>query len=370
MGGIFGGSGGGSSTTVVNVPGPTAEETELTKQQIELQKQQIEILKEQRQEQGLAFEFLQTSLDELNQRQKDFDEDPVLQEITDLQLDLLRRGGKASPEERQLINEATEAALKRGSSDIATFAQEAAQQIKDITAPSRGLRASDTPIANAIGQVGKEATRQFGQLETGLRGVQAQAELDFPLARGQFLAETSNFAANLAAASRDFQQQLQQQAFANQLALSGLRQEGALGLLGVQPSGASALAALSGIRAAQTTTTTNSSFSKRPSIFEGLSSIGQFGFGLGTLIKASSRAFKDPRGSVEPEAALAVVQALPLEAWVYKVDPETPHVGPYAEDFQRLTGLGDGRTVDYADLVGLLVGAVKALAARQEARHA
>ena len=115
MGGLFGGcQSSGSSTTVVNVPGPTAEETELTKQQIELQKEQIEILKAQRVEQGVAFSFLQKSLDDLNKRQAELETDPVLKEITDLQLDILRRGGRASPEERQLIKEATDSALAQG----------------------------------------------------------------------------------------------------------------------------------------------------------------------------------------------------------------------------------------------------------------
>src|SRR3990167_7870598 len=280
MGGLFGGGSSGSSSTVVNVPGPTAEETELTKQQIELQKEQIEILKGQRAEQGLAFEFLQKSLDDLTTKQAQLADDPILKEVQDLQLDLRRRGGRASPEERQLIGEATGAASAAGKSDIQTFANEAISDVGRILAPSRGLRSSDTPIQDVAGKIQTEATRQFGQLERGLAGVRAQAELDFPLARGQFLTEVSGFAANLAQGARDFQAGLQQQAFINNLSLNQLRQEGALGLLGVQPSGASALSALAGVRAAQTTTTSSFSNRTQPNI---IGSLGSLAFGLGSL---------------------------------------------------------------------------------------
>lgn len=397
MGGIFGGGSSGSSSTVVNVPGPTAEETELTKQQIELQKQQIEILKQQRVEQGTAFEFLQKSLDELNKRQASLETDPVLKEITDLQLDVLRRGGRASPEERQLIKEATDAALAQGASDIETAQTAALKGVRDVLAPSRGLRPTDTPIQDQANQIGAEGVRQLGQLTRGLRGAQASAELDFPLARGQFLTEVSGFASNLAQASREFQAGLREQAFQNQLALAGMRQQGQLGLMGVQPSGAAALQALTNVRRSQTTTT--SSFSQRgPSNV--LGGLGMLAFGLGSLGSgiggftslfggggagafapwassplaniglagsASSRTLKTPEGAAVPAVILETVEKLPLEYWKYlnPADGLTGlHLGTYAEDFKRLTGLGDGKTLAYVDLFGLMLGAIQALSAQ------
>ena len=281
MSSLFGGGGSsGSSTTVVNIPGPTADEQELTKQQIELQKEQIDILKASRSEQGIAFEFLKTSLDELNSRQAELENDPVLKEITDLQLDILRRGGKASPEELQLIKESADSAIAQGTSDIETAQTDALKSIRDILAPSRGLRPTDTPIQDEANRVGAEGVRQIGQLTRGVRGAQASATLDFPLARGQFLTEVSGFASNLATASREFQAGIRERAFQNQLALAGMRQGGQLGLLGVSPTGASALQALTGARAAQTTT--SGSFSQRqPANIVG--GLGMLAFGLGSL---------------------------------------------------------------------------------------
>ena len=281
MSSLFGGGEkSGSSTTVVNVPGPTDEEKQLTQQQIDLSKEQLEILKQQRAEQGVAFEFLKTSLNDLNTRQAELENDPVLKEITDLQLDILRRGGKASDEEKQLIKEASDSAIAQGTSDIETAQTDALKSIRDILAPSRGLRPTDTPIQDEANRVGAEGVRQIGQLSRGVRGAQAQAELDYPMAKGQFLTEVSGFASNLAQASREFQAGIREQAFQNQLALNGLRQQGQLGLMGVSPSGASALQALSGVRAAQTTT--NASFSNRqPSNVVG--GLGMLAFGLGSL---------------------------------------------------------------------------------------
>ncbi len=275
-----GGQSSGASNTVVNIPGPTEDERELTKQQIELQKEQLDILKSSRAEQGVAFEFLRTSLNELNTRQAELENDPVLKEITDLQLDILRRGGKASPEELQLIKESADSAIAQGTSDIETAQAASLKSIRDILAPSRGLRPTDTPIQDEANLVGAEGVRQIGQLTRGVRGAQAQAELDYPLAKGQFLTEVSGFASNLATASREFQAGIRNQAFQNQLALAGMRQGGSLGLLGVNPTGVGALQALTGARAAQTTTSGTFSQRQPTNIVGGL---GMLAFGLGSL---------------------------------------------------------------------------------------
>lgn len=281
--GFLGGGSSGSSTTVVNVPGPTAEETELTKQQIELQKLQIEILQESREEQGIAFEFLQESLDELNRLSTEAADDPLTKELQEIQLDIIRRGGKASPEERESIKQATEFALAEGASDIEAFSKQAVTDIRDILAPARGLRPTDTPIVDRAAAVGVEATRQFGQLERNLRGAQATAELNFPLARGEFVAGVAAFQQQLQEGSRNFQQSLRDAAFANQLRLAGLQQEGSLGLLGIAPTGASALASIAAVRAAQTTTTSSFSKSSSPGFLGILGGVGGFLSGVGAV---------------------------------------------------------------------------------------
>lgn len=253
MGSLLGGGGGGSTTTVT-VPGPTEEELELTRTQVEIQREQLELLKEQRVEQGQAFQFLTDELNRLNEQAVEVD--PVFAEIQEMELERLRRGGAASPEELRLIEEATTRAEELGTEQIAGFQAESLQQLRDVLAPARGLRPGDRPIVARGEEIIQEGQRQQGQLATGLAQTRAEAELNFPLARGKLLSEIGTFQQQLAESSRNFQQQLQQTAFENRLRLASFGQQGSLGLLGVQPSGLSALAALTSARTSQATTTT------------------------------------------------------------------------------------------------------------------
>ncbi len=54
---------------------------------------------------------------------------------------------------------------------------------------------------------------------------------------------------------------------------------------------------------------------------------------------------------------------LDIGMWNYKPelgDPDT-HIGPMAEDFQRLFGVGDGRHIRFIDVLGVLMKTVKEL---------
>jgi len=86
---------------------------------------------------------------------------------------------------------------------------------------------------------------------------------------------------------------------------------------------------------------------------------------MGSSFMASSRDYKLPGRPVDHDAALAIVQTLPIEIWRYKSDfkDDNEHVGTYAEDWHDATGLGDGKTIDLLDLTGVLMSAVKALSA-------
>jgi hypothetical protein len=79
-----------------------------------------------------------------------------------------------------------------------------------------------------------------------------------------------------------------------------------------------------------------------------------------------SRKLKDVGEEVALDELLEAVGELPIHHWNYKwpmaEEPEeTPHVGPMAEDFHRLFGLGDGEKINSLDAVGVLFGAVVAL---------
>ena len=71
--------------------------------------------------------------------------------------------------------------------------------------------------------------------------------------------------------------------------------------------------------------------------------------------------------------ALPLLRRLAVLSWVYRHEAETRHVGPMAEDWKDVTGLGDGKTIHLVDAIGLLIKAVQELAARVEileTRHA
>lgn len=49
---------------------------------------------------------------------------------------------------------------------------------------------------------------------------------------------------------------------------------------------------------------------------------------------------------------------LPLYTWKYKGD-DTTHFGPIAEEFKKNTGVGDGKTIHLADIMGIMLASAK-----------
>lgn len=80
----------------------------------------------------------------------------------------------------------------------------------------------------------------------------------------------------------------------------------------------------------------------------------------------SSKEVKTNKQPVKDGAALAAVKGLDVEQWDYKpgVADGGSHVGPYAEDFQRETGLGDGQKIPVQDAIGVTMKAVQELDAK------
>lgn len=92
------------------------------------------------------------------------------------------------------------------------------------------------------------------------------------------------------------------------------------------------------------------------SLFGGLGSIaGAFG---PSLLAMSSKEYKENGEEID---ALGAVRAMPVEQWKYKdgIADGGTHIGPYAEDFQAATGLGDGKSIDMISAVGVSLGAVQ-----------
>ena len=82
----------------------------------------------------------------------------------------------------------------------------------------------------------------------------------------------------------------------------------------------------------------------------------------GVWTNASSRSLKTAFEAIDPLAVLAKVADLPVQGWRYKVeDASTRHIGPVAEDFQRLFGLGDGESIGTVDANGVALAAIQGL---------
>ena len=72
---------------------------------------------------------------------------------------------------------------------------------------------------------------------------------------------------------------------------------------------------------------------------------------------------KEDKSAINDGAALDAVNSMPVEEWTYKdgVADGGRHIGPYAEDFQRATGKGDGRSINIIDSLGVTMKAVQDL---------
>lgn len=95
------------------------------------------------------------------------------------------------------------------------------------------------------------------------------------------------------------------------------------------------------------------------------SGIGSFLGGVTGLIFSDEDAKMDKEPIPEGEA-LEAIENMPVEEWTYKpgAGDEGRHVGPYAQDFQRETGRGNGRAIPAQDAIGITMKAVQDLAAK------
>jgi len=301
-------------------------------------------------------------------------------------------------EQSDLINANTQSQLDLGASNIQKFGQDAIDMITQELAPSRGLRPTDTPIQDRAFGVGTEMTRQFGNLSNQLSAQAAQQMLQYPLQsaamaqqgaqvnqsaiglgqnaaqlglganqqwiqnllsnaqlgqRGQQLwNQNAQFNQQLGQANANFGQNLQNQAFNNRLSLIGTAGNLGLGAVGAAQPASNFQMALKpqlGQDAKSTTKTSQKS-------------------GGGGI---SSKALKTEKATIDYNAVLAALEAVPVERWRY-IDGAVPddinesHIGPYAEDFLSAFSVGDGRTINFMDAIGVSLACIKALAARVE----
>ena len=92
----------------------------------------------------------------------------------------------------------------------------------------------------------------------------------------------------------------------------------------------------------------------------------------GALNQGSARDRKQDITAVDPADVLARVVSLPVSRWSYRDDPDTAHLGPMAEDFHAVFGVGpDDRHISSVDADGVSLAAIQGLhrlLAEKEAR--
>ncbi len=95
---------------------------------------------------------------------------------------------------------------------------------------------------------------------------------------------------------------------------------------------------------------------------QGVAGIGSAIGGMAGLI-FSDEEVKHDKEPIPDGEALDAVNNMPVEAWTYDegVADEGRHVGTYAQDFQRETGKGDGRTIPAQDAIGISMKAIQDL---------
>ena len=84
-------------------------------------------------------------------------------------------------------------------------------------------------------------------------------------------------------------------------------------------------------------------------------------FANGVML-TSARSAKTDFEALDHEQMLARVSELEVAEWRYKNDStDQRHIGPFAEDFQQLFGVGDGKHISAVDFAGVSLSSIKAL---------
>jgi hypothetical protein len=95
---------------------------------------------------------------------------------------------------------------------------------------------------------------------------------------------------------------------------------------------------------------------------------GSFWGGIGTLAGAFISDETKKKNRKKFDGAREAIDNMPVDEWDYKaqVADGGHHIGPMAQDFQRETGLGDGRSIKIQDAIGLTMKAVQEVSSEVE----
>ena len=361
MSGLFGG---GSSTTIVQntTPEPSAAELELIALNRDLAQKQLANVESL---QPFQQELLTLSLDELRRqssvsrardeiltpdrirRQAELEESigtlsleslqqdaerakrlgPVQDELLQLQLDSLRRGGAATPEQIAQIKQATDAGIASGSADIDLQTQRGIGLISDELANSRGLRMTDTPILREATLLTRAGDDQKAGLVRNLRSAEMTARLNHPLAVQQIQSGINLNQQSVANNAQQFQAELRNRAYQNRLALTGNAGNFGIGLASIS-NGNGALNSLTQSRMNSGTRTTTGD---NPANLQGIGSVLSGVGALGGIF--SDRRLKDDYGVVGKTEG-----GINLHLYRYKGEDERDplRLGVMADEVERV----------------------------------
>lgn len=274
------------------------------------------------------------------------------------------------------------AAITAGQKNIDRFARDSLELMREELAPQLGLRSRDTPILDRGGRLMQDVTRQKADLAEGILAQGAQLRLDYPLNQYKTLSDVGVNegrlgldTASLAESARQFNNELglRNRALGADIGQRGIenRFRSAEQLMNRYNFGVDAGLNLLSVGAANrpdfgergTTTSSKESGNTLSTVASVAGGLGGLASGIakvGKVFGFSSRDFKDVIEAVSPEKALEGIASTPITKWVYKGE-DTEHIGPMAEDFQKAFGVGDGRTIDFIDAIGVLFAAVQAL---------
>lgn len=238
--------------------------------------------------------------------------------------------------------------VRRAQADVST-AFDGAQQQQDRRLASRGVR----PDAGASTETTRRSEIAEGLASAGAANstrLQSRARADAELAMEE--ANAINLGSGLAV---------------NPATAMGLSNNAASsGFSGAQ-SGYSSMAAGLGQMDAQRMRAWEGNNAQNASLWGGIGSI--VGLGVSNIDKLaplmmSSEDYKTDKAPVRDP--LSQLMDMPVEEWSYKNGiadgGAARHVGPYAEDFHKATGKGDGKTIPLQDMIGVTAGAVQQLA--------
>lgn len=100
----------------------------------------------------------------------------------------------------------------------------------------------------------------------------------------------------------------------------------------------------------------------RAGLFGALGTVAGMVSPVGFLSDEEAKTDKRPT----ERSMLDAMRDMPVEQWRYKEGQGDggEHIGPYAQDFQKATGVGDGRSISVIDAIGATMGALKELDAK------